>query len=264
MPRQQRQTSGTGIYHVMLRGINHQDIFESREDYWKFLRLLRLQTFPEDNQGHPLPPHCIIYAYCLMPNHVHLLIRELDEGISAPVSSISIAYAQYFNKRYSHSGHLFQDRFKSEPVNDMEYFATLLRYIHQNPIAAGIVTDIRKYPWTSWCEYQPDMKCILPVCTTQHVLARLSLEELTGLANKLLPKSLKILDFDNETAVRVSDDKVRDFLMAACGVTNIVDIQHYPKTKRNDIIRRLRDYGASIRQITRLTGISEGIIRNIK
>ena len=218
MPRQQRQTSGTGIYHVMLRGINHQDIFESREDYWKFLRLLRLQAFPEDNQGHPLPPHCIIYAYCLMPNHVHLLIRELDEGISAPISSISIAYAQYFNKRYSHSGHLFQDRFKSEPVNDMEYFATLLRYIHQNPIAAGIVTEVRQYPWTSWCEYQPDMKCILPVCTTQHVLARLTLEELTGLVNELLPKSLKILDFDNETAIRVSDDKVREFLMTACCV----------------------------------------------
>ena len=146
----------------------------------------------------------------------------------------------------------------------MEYFATLLRYIHQNPIAAGIVTEVRSYPWTSWCEYQPDMKCILPVCTTQHVLARLSLEELTGLVNELLPKSLKILDYDNETAVRVSDDLVREFLMTACGVTNIVDIQHYPKTTRNDIIRRMRDFGASIRQITRLTGISEGIIRNIK
>ena len=146
----------------------------------------------------------------------------------------------------------------------MEYFATLLRYIHQNPIAAGIVTEVRSYPWTSWCEYQLDMKCILPVCTTQHVLARLSLDELTGLVNELLPKSLKILDYNNETAVRVSDDLVREFLMTACGVTNIVDIQHYPKTTRNDMVRRMRDFGASIRQITRLTGISEGIIRNIK
>ncbi len=264
MPRQQRQSSATGIYHVMLRGINHQDIFESREDYWKFLRLLRLQTFPEDEQGHLLPPHCIIYAYCLMSNHVHLLIRELNEGISAPISSISIAYAQYYNKRYEHTGHLFQDRFKSEPVNDMAYFATLLRYIHQNPVAAGIVTEVRKYPWTSWCEYQADMTCILPVCTTQHVFARFSPEELTGLVNELLPKSLKILDFDNETAIRVSDEKVREFLLTACGITNIVDIQHYPKTTRNDIIRRMREYGASIRQITRLTGISEGIIRNVK
>ena len=264
MPRQQRQTSGTGIYHVMLRGINHQDIFEDREDYWKFLRLLRQQTFPEDNQGKPLPPHCIIYAYCLMPNHVHLLIRELDEGISAPISSISIAYAQYFNKRYEHSGHLFQDRFKSEPVNDMTYFVTLLRYIHQNPIAAGIAPDVRHYPWSSWCEYQTDMMCIIPICTTQHVFARLSAEDLTALVNEPLSKTLKILDFDNEMAIRLTDDKVREFLLTACGVANVVDIQHYPKETRNDIIKQLRDYGASIRQITRIIGISEGIIRKIK
>ena len=108
------------------------------------------------------------------------------------------------------------------------------------------------------------MTCILPVCTTQHVFARFSPEELSGLVNELLPKSLKILDFDNETAIRVSDEKVREFLLTACGITNIVDIQHYPKTTRNDIIKRMREYGASIRQITRLTGISEGIIRNVK
>lgn len=93
MPRQLRQQSGTGIYHVMLRGINQQNIFESREDYWKFIRLMRAQAFPEDNDGKPLPPHCIIYAYCLMSNHVHLLIRELDEGLTAPVKSIAISYA---------------------------------------------------------------------------------------------------------------------------------------------------------------------------
>ena len=80
----------------------------------------------------------------------------------------------------------------------------------------------------------------------------------------LQAKSLKILDFDNETAIRVSDEKIREFLLTACGITNIVDIQHYPKTTRNDIIKRMREYGASIRQITRLTGISEGIIRNVK
>ena len=96
MPRKPREKSGTGIYHVMLRGINHQDIFENRSDYWKFLKLLRLQTHPEDKQGHPLPPHCIVYAYCLMTNHVHLLLREVDEGLMLPIKRISIAYAQYF------------------------------------------------------------------------------------------------------------------------------------------------------------------------
>ena len=149
MPRKAREKSGTGIYHVMLRGINHQDIFEERSDYWKFLKLLRLQTHPEDKLGRPLQPHCIVYAYCLMTNHVHLLLRELDEGLMPPIKSISIAYAQYFNLKYERSGHLFQDRFKSEPVNDMGYFITLLRYIHQNPIAAGIAASVSGYTWSS-------------------------------------------------------------------------------------------------------------------
>ena len=81
MPRKKREKSGTGIYHVMMRGINHQDIFEDRGDFWKFLKLLRMQTHPEDNTGKPLPAHCIVYAYCLMSNHVHLLVRELEEGL---------------------------------------------------------------------------------------------------------------------------------------------------------------------------------------
>ena len=264
MARQQRQVSGTGIYHVMLRGNNHQDIFECREDYWKFLRLLRLQTFPEDSGGLPQAPHCIIYAYCLMPNHVHLLIRDAGEGISRPISCISNAYAQYYNKRYDHFGHLFQGRFKSEPVNDMAYFATLLRYIHQNPVAAGIVTEIRKYPWTSWCEYQKDMTCALPVCTTQHVVSTLPPEELSSLVNEMLPKSLNILDYGNDAAKRVSDDKVRDFVITTFGIDSAIALQHLPKEERNGMIIQMKHFGASIRQISRLTGISEGVIRKLK
>ena len=260
MPRQQRQTSGTGIYHVMLRGINHQDIFEDREDYWKFLRLLRQQTFPEDNQGKPLPPHCIIYAYCLMPNHVHLLIRELDEGISAPISSISIAYAQYFNKRYEHSGHLFQDRFKSEPVNDMTYFVTLLRYIHQNPIAAGIAPDVRHYPWSSWCEYQADMMCIIPICTTQHVFARLSAEDLTALVNE--PCEANCVDVDNSR--RLQDSEVRDFIVERCGAKSVAEFQRLTLVEQTGVVRSAREEGASIRQVMTHTGWSYRRVREAR
>ena len=108
MPRQARKESGTGIYHVMLRGINRQDIFEEQE------------------------------AYCLMSNHVHLLLRERTESISISLKHLTVSYAAYYNKCYQRVGHLFQDRFKSEPVNDIEYFVTLLRYVHQNPVKAGI------------------------------------------------------------------------------------------------------------------------------
>ena len=263
MPRKQREKSGTGIYHVMMRGINHQDIFEDRGDYWKFLKLLRMQTHPEDKQGQQLPAHLVVYAYCLMSNHVHLLVRELAEGLVPPIKSIAISYAQYFNYKYEHSGQLFQDRFKSEPVNDMAYFVTLMRYIHQNPVAAGIAPTVGSYTWSSWCEYDDSKVCAVPVCTTQHVLSRMPESDLVELVNDPLPKALNILDFNNETEQRVSDEKVRQFLSELLGGASASSLQHFEKEERNRIIIQLKDYGASIRQISRLTGVSFGIIRKV-
>lgn len=88
-------------------------VHEVPEDYWKFIRLLDQTIHPKDEFGHLLPPRCTIYAYCLMSNHVHLLIREGQEGIAAIIRSIGIAYAIHFNHSYQHKGHLFQDRYKS-------------------------------------------------------------------------------------------------------------------------------------------------------
>ena len=76
MPRQSRKSSNTGIYHVMLRGINRQDIFEDSEDYQKFIRSLNLLLETYDEQGYRVDALCDIYAYCLMPNHVHIISRE--------------------------------------------------------------------------------------------------------------------------------------------------------------------------------------------
>ena len=81
MPRQKREKSGTGIYHVMLRGINRQDIFEEDEDYLRMLDLLRQQTNRSDDQGGRPYALCRVYAYCLMSNHVHLLIGEESGSI---------------------------------------------------------------------------------------------------------------------------------------------------------------------------------------
>ena len=155
MPRKAREASKTGIYHVMLRGVNRQDIFECEKDFLKFLYLMQRAVFPEDENGKPMPPKLIIYAYCLMPNHVHLLVKEQDIKISDAIKSISVSYAFYFNVKYEHLGHLFQDRFRSETVNDLDYFVTLIRYIHQNPVVAGLVNQVIDYRWSSWCEYDP-------------------------------------------------------------------------------------------------------------
>ena len=97
MPRRIRKISGTGIYHVMLRGINRLDIFEDDEDYRQMIGLLHTLTERRDENGLLLQPLCTFYAYCLMSNHVHLLIRERAETISEVVKKLGIAYAYYFN-----------------------------------------------------------------------------------------------------------------------------------------------------------------------
>ena len=264
MPRQSRQPSKTGIYHLMLRGINQQNIFEDSEDFWKFIELIKKVTNPTDPAGHSLPPRCIIYAYCLMTNHVHLLIREQGEELSSVIKTIGISYAIHYNKKYQRKGPLFQDRFKSEPVNDIAYFITLLRYIHQNPIAADLVKLARDYTWSSYREYEGSSYCAMPICNTKHVFARIPREELLNLINTPLSKALKILDIDTHSAVRVNDDKVRIFLLEVCKVNNITQVQYLPAEQRDQIIHQLRQFEASIRQLSRMTGISIGIIRRLE
>ena len=264
MPRKNRITSETGVYHVMLRGINHQIIFECQNDYLKFLQLLYQKCHPKDADGNQMPACCIIYAFCLMPNHVHLLIQEKDEKISDSIKCVAIAYAQYYNIKYEHSGHLFQDRFRSEPVNDWEYFLTLLRYIHQNPVAGGIVNRVKDYRWSSWTEFEKPSTNQVSLCSTESVLSRISFDALEQLVNEPLSKTQRILDYNNETSIRLNEDVIKEFIKLDCGVENVKDIQGYPQEKRNALIKKIRDFGASIRQISRLTGISEGIIRKIR
>ena len=117
---------------MMLRGINRQDIFDDTEDYWTFIKMMSA-----------VPGY--IYAYCLMPNHVHLLIAEKSLKVGEVVKSIASCYVLYYNKKYGRIGHLLQDRFKSEPCNDSGYFLTLFRYIHQNPVKAGLVKTAKDY-----------------------------------------------------------------------------------------------------------------------
>jgi len=88
-----------------------------------------------------------------MSNHIHLVLKEGEEDLGTVFKRIGASYVYWYNWKYNRSGHLFQDRFKSEPVEDDTYFLTVLRYIHQNPIKAGITGNISNYPWSSYAEY---------------------------------------------------------------------------------------------------------------
>jgi len=120
VPRAARIKSENGIYHIIMRGINRQVLFETDQDCTRFIETL--QRYKEICKYK-------LYAYCLMSNHVHLLIRECEEPLETVMRRICGSYVLWYNKKYDRIGYLFQDRFKSEPVADDIYFLTVLRYI---------------------------------------------------------------------------------------------------------------------------------------
>ena len=144
MPRTAREVSATGIYHVMVRGIDKRDIFLKVRDCRKFLSFVEKAKEKSDFQ---------VLGYCLMPNHVHLLLKTESDTVGDVMRRINVGYVQYHNLAHDRFGHLFQNRFRSEAVEDDQYFKTVLRYIHQNPVKAKIVEHPSAYRWSSYLEY---------------------------------------------------------------------------------------------------------------
>lgn len=147
MPRVARvKYSSEALYHISERGNERRAIFHDDADRIRFLDIVRRN---QAKYGFG------IYAYCLMTNHLHLLVASHGADISQVMKSINISYVIYFNRKYQRCGHLFQDRFKSEPVDSNEYAMEVSRYIHLNPVRAGMVSNetICEYPWSSYPHY---------------------------------------------------------------------------------------------------------------
>ncbi len=141
MPRIARQKSKSGIYHIMLRGTNRQEIFHEDEDNIRLLETL--DRYREKNKVK-------VYGWCLMGNHAHLLIEEENDDLSIIIKRINISYAWFYNWKYNTIGHLFQDRYRSENIEDNQYIMTVLRYIHQNPVKAGMAKKAGEWKWRSY------------------------------------------------------------------------------------------------------------------
>ena len=140
MPRTARKKCESGIYHIILRGINKQTVFYDDEDREVFLN--RLKLIKEE-----MPYK--IYAFCLMDNHIHLLLKETGNSTGKILLKILSSYVFWYNKKYDRCGNLFQDRYKSEPINTDAHLLCAARYIHQNPIKAGIANIISDCKWSS-------------------------------------------------------------------------------------------------------------------
>jgi REP-associated tyrosine transposase len=142
MPRQARLDVPGALHHLMLRGINKSSIFEDDQDRSLFLNRLEKNVAAAGAS---------VYAWSLMTNHVHLLFKSGKQGISNVMRKQLTWYAQYYNRRHKRSSHLFENRYKSVLCDEDNYLLALIRYIHLNPLRAGLVKTIEeldRYPWS--------------------------------------------------------------------------------------------------------------------
>ena len=240
------------MYHIMLRGINRQTIFEDDQDRMKFLEVLK---------KYKKIGYFQLYSYCLMDNHIHLLIKE-SEDISTIVKRISSSYVYWYNLKYERCGHLFQERFKSENVDSMRYFLTVLRYIHQNPLKARISTSIYDFEWTSVHEYV-GKATIVDADYPLHFFSSDQKQALI-LFKDYMEKPNDDQCLEDIIKVRLADDEVKKYLFEL-GVANITSLQHFEKEGRDLILSELKEtYGVSLRQIARVTGISKSVIQRAR
>lgn len=139
-----RRESKTGFYHVFVKGINNERIFNQQREkiYFKSIILKQLSDYQIE-----------IYSYCIMSNHAHFIIRAELTTLSAFMAKILKAYAQYYNWKHNRNGHVFQNRFRSECIENEEYFWSCLRYIHMNPVKAKMIKNVEKYKYSSMPEY---------------------------------------------------------------------------------------------------------------
>ncbi len=247
MVRSARVKSESNIYHIMIRGINRQLIAVDEEDNQKMKEILEQC---KEICGYEL------YGYCFLGNHIHLLMKEGKESLEQIFKRIGSRYVYYFNQKYKRIGHLFQDRFKSEPIDDEGYLITVLSYIHNNPVKAGLSKTAAEYKWSSYEEY---LKRSVLINAT-FILGMITKEQFIELHKE--ENQVNVLDI-GEKSFRTTDREALEKVKEICG-KNAWDIKDIEETSRDLCIRKLRKEGISIRQISRITGISKGIIERVK
>ena len=255
MPRQAREKSETGIYHVIFRGTNRQIIFHDNRDRMRFLTILKkVAEFSS----------MAIYSWCLMGNHVHLLVKEGSESLSVSMKRISVSYVWYYHERYGTTGHFFQDRFTSEKVEREDYLLTVVRYIHQNPLKANLVKKMTDWPWSSCREYYGHEPVVKNMVATDCILDyfsdnRKAAIESFNAFNETYSEDHCLEDQKGRRTDREIEEEIKKLLPGII----IQEIKKMKKKERNAVIYKIKGIkGVSQRQIARILGVSPKTVFN--
>ena len=243
----------TGFYHVCARGTGKQLIFESDDDRWEFLELMR-DCCREAG--------VTVVAWCLMGNHVHLVLADYEDRMSSAMHQLLLTYARRFNKRTGRTGHLFQNRFDRRSLDTDWQVMEAIRSVHVDPQEVGI-SLIERYPWSSFAEYLraydndmtrgfSDPSCVL---------------ELFGSAKAFIAYSLSTPDACEPAMPDMEETEwerhaYADKMTRRLGVP-LNELKTVEPSQRDGIIFALHDGGYTVREIERYTGISKSTVSRI-
>lgn len=246
MPRGARKQAESGIYHLMMRGINRQRIFEDENDSERFLEVL---AGYKETCGYEL------LGYCLMGNHVHILMRIGAEPLQIVMRRIAAKYVYWYNVKYERVGHLFQERFRSEPVEDDVRLMTVLRYIHRNPVKAGLCERPEDYVLSSYRDYLGRAG----IADTGFVLSMISPAELAAFTSQDVDD--ECLDMPKRPSRRLTDEDAAAAIERISGCGSSAAFQAIPAEERDRLLPVILEAGVSVRQASRLTGVPVGVVR---
>ena len=225
MARKAREKGESGIYHIILRGNGRQEIFHDDEDFIRFIETLdRYKTETKMK----------VHGWCLMHNHIHLLLEEGKEELSATMKRIGVSFVWFYNRKYDITGHLFQDRFKSEIIDSDEYLMTVIRYIHQNPIKAGLAIKPAGWKWSSCAGYYGEEIFPPGLLYSEFILGLFSEERNTAI-NEFIKFNESTNDdkcLDYNIRIRLNDEEAMQEIKKIMTDINPVEIKSLPKKQR--------------------------------
>jgi len=251
-----RTYSNSQIYHIIIKGIDNQNIFYDDQDRYVFLKKLLLTKQEYENK---------IYAYCLMDNHIHMVIRIQKQFLSKAMQSLMIRYVQYFNKKYERIGTLVQSRFKSKNIEDQRYFLEVCRYVHRNPENAGM-TKTNEYKWSSYQEYLQKGKIV-----DKEILLHYFNNDINEFINYTEKKDnienlSEIAEF--EIIGRLKDEETLEIIMKIFNINDVSQVPTFFKSRskaelEEDILKIKRIKGTNKTQVARLIRVDRKTVKKV-
>ena len=247
MPRKPR-CSESGFYHVTMRGNGRQLLFTNDTERRAFLAVLSEEAAKASIN---------VIAYCLMDNHVHLILEDQNEKLSVCMHGVAMRYAKGFNASTGHVGHVFQGRFSSAPIESDSYLLSAVRYVHDNPRHAG-VASVDDYPWSSFGAYAGS--ALDPV--GEELVSRETVWSMTDGADGFLAFSRQTDPGPYRVPIGAypTDEERGAAVREAIGELDPLEVATLPVEQRGAALQRLWKAGLSIRQIERLCGIGRNAV----